>query len=557
MPQAFRCIFLLILWLPCITAHAWTDSDPAILESMKREFDGKIDRIAVASDSISVRGSIAIEPDATAYGLAALPLHASRIDLPLDANVEPIRFDAQGAFEWKVKRLEGDPAHRRDRLFRRWHVVKQKGEQWSIASRGRYADEIDCRAPDLPAARPTTQKGLGGWTPNRGPGLENELKELGIGSVTVNVAGLHNALRLEPASDTVPYIWDGKTYHLRESVLHDYDRTFQLAQQNNVMVSAILLINNIRDPNQAEGSLLAHPDATADGTYAMPNVATPEGENYVAALYNLIAERWSRTDGKFGRVHHWIMHNEVDFGWVWTNAGKKSDLAYMDLYQRSMRLMHLATRQYDPHGDAFISLTHHWSIPGEPYAYGSRRMLELLDLFEEAEGEFKWGLAFHPYPQDLFEPKTWQDSQATWDWNTAKITPKNLEVLDAFMRRDTMRFEGAVRKIHLSENGFNSRSYSDSDLANQAAGMALAWHKIQRLPAIQVWHYHNWVDHPDEGGLKIGLRKLPNDPEGPLGKKPIWHLYRSLGTDTQENVSMPYLKVIGLSSWDEAVHPFP
>ena len=568
MLRQLRCTYWFISWMLGTTALALAgashpqdatllDADSAILDSFEKEFAGRLEQVVVGADEIVVRGRIAVESDAATYGLVSLPLHASRLKLPMDSRVEPIRLDAQGEFEWKASRLDGEPLERRDRLFRRWHVVKRQGEQWVIASHGRYADQIECRAPELPEGRPSTQKGLGGWTPNRGPGLEKELEELGIGSVTVNVAGLHNALRLDPAADTVPYVWQGTTYHLRESALHGYDRIFQRAQQQKVMVSAILLIQNIRDLNQVEGRLLAHPDATAEGTYAMPNVATMEGERYVSALYNLIAERWSRPDGQFGRVHHWIMHNEVDFGWVWTNAGKKSDLAYMDLYQRSMRLMHLATRQYDPNAEVFITLTHHWSIPGEPYAYGSRRMLELLNLFGDAEGDFEWGLAFHPYPQDLFEPKTWQDSQATWDWNTAKITPKNLEVLDAFMRQDTMRFEGAVRKIHLSENGFNSRSYSESDLANQAAGMALAWYKLQRLPSIQVWHYHNWVDHPDEGGLKIGLRKLPNDPADPFGKKPIWYLYRSLGTDTQKEVSMPYLQVLGLTSWNEAFHPFP
>lgn len=570
MTRSLRCIvsFIFVAVVGCLPTPVWgietlelnssqRELDTDILKSFDASWDGSIDQIKVESDSILIQGKIGIASKSETYGLVALPIHASRLVHSEQAVPEAIQIQTDGRFEHRLNRWEGVRSENRDRLFRRWHLVKRVESKWSIASLGRYADGIECRQPSPSEATLATKKGLGGWTPNRGPGLENELEELGIGAVTVNVAGLHNALLLNPAPETVPYVWEGTTYHFRETALEGYDRIFRTAAKNKVMVSAILLINNVRDPKLAEGRLLAHPDATPEGTYAMPNVETEEGVRYVSALYNLIAERWSRADGKFGRVHHWIMHNEVDFGWVWTNAGKKSDIEYLDLYQRSMRLMHLATRQYDPHSDVFISLTHHWSVAGEPYAYGSRRLLELLARFAAAEGEFEWGLAFHPYPQDLFEPKTWQDNQATWDWNTPKITPRNLEVLDAYMHRPEMRFQGQVRKVHLSENGFNSRTYSEKDLANQAAGMALAWNKLKRLPAIQVWHYHNWVDHPDEGGLKIGLRKLPNDPSDPYGKKPIWHLYKSFGTDTEDRVSMPYLEVLELPSWEQAYHRFP
>src|SRR5690606_3732739 len=103
---------------------------------------------------------------------------------------------------------------------------------------------------------------------------------------------------------------------------------------------------------------------------------------------------------------------------------------------------------------------------------------------------------------DLFNPRTWEDAGATFSFATKKITPRNLEVLDAWMLRDDMRYRGQIRPVHLSENGFNSRDYSPERLKEQAAGMALAWKKLTDLRTIEVWHYHNWIDHPDEGGLR-------------------------------------------------------
>ena len=51
-----------------------------------------------------------------------------------------------------------------------------------------------------------------------------------------------------------------------------------------------------------------------------------------------------------------------------------------------------------------------------------------------------------------------------------------------------------------------------------------------------------------EGGLKIGLRKYPDD------KKPIWLLYKALGTPDEDRACAPYLKTIGIKSWNEGIH---
>ncbi len=410
-----------------------------------------------------------------------------------------------------------------------------------------------CRAPAPPALLPAHKKGLAGWSPARFP---NELQDLGISAVTVNMM-VHSLVSLKPVPGSEPFQWQGRTYHARKDVLAAFDSKFIAAQKHGAMVSAILLVANPAKSAEPVVRLLGHPDAVKEGVFAMPNVTSAEGISLYGAILNLIAERWSRPDGKYGRVHHWIIHNEVDAGWVWTNAGEKPAIVYMDLYQRSMRLMDLIARQYDPHARPLITLTHHWAEAGNKNWYGSKRLLELLLEFTRAEGDFPWALAYHPYPQNLFNPRTWEDEQATFDFNTKKITPKNLEVLDAYMKLPALLYQGKVRPVHLSENGFNSKDYSPKQLEDQAAGMALAWKKIAGLSSIESWQYHNWIDNRGEGGLRIGLRKFPDEPGDPAGPKPIWHLYKALGTPEEERSAEPYLKTIGIRSWDEILHRGP
>ena len=431
----------------------------------------------------------------------------------------------RGFFEITVPRFSGD----RDLLLSRWRVKDAKGE---FRSPFHYADEISCRAPDLPKVKPRTKKGLGGWF--AGP-FTGELDELGIDAFTVNVV-VNELVSLQPEEGTTPFIRQGKTYHARLKNFERLDETFRQAEKRGAVVSAILLIANPAKGGDETAKLLGHPDAVKDGHYAMPNLASTDGADFYGAILDFMADRWCRAKGPHGRVHHWIMHNEVDAGWEWTNAGTKTDVEYMDLYHRSMRLMSLIARKYDPHSKPLISLTHHWADKGRAEWYGSKRMLELLADHDKKEGSFPWGVAFHPYPQDLTEPKTWDDDQATPGFDTRKITPKNIEVLDAWMKQPRFLFHGKPRPVHLSENGFNSRDYSEKSLAEQAAGMAFAWTKIKDLKTIESWEYHNWIDNRAEGGLRIGLRKFSDEPGDPAGTKPIWVLYRSLGTKDEKEM---------------------
>ncbi|MDB6078877.1 MAG: hypothetical protein JWO82_2624, partial [Akkermansiaceae bacterium] len=539
---------------PCAGA-ATSDPAPLVQADLDAKMPEEIGRVSVTADAVAIRGTLKGSPEGLA--LAEIPIERLLSDPDRYADLVTLDPGGDGGFQAKVPRFIDRDGKKHDRLLSKWQLVRKtaEGRVAEPVSHARFSDDIACRAPDLPEAKPKSKKGLGGWSAAREP--LGELERLGITSITVNVM-IQDMLSLENTPGRTPYLWEGRTYYVQEDRLKGYDATFTEAARHGVMVSAILLVPNPVKGGDATVKLLGHPDATAEGIFAMPNVTSADGMALYGAIVNFMAERWSRPDGAHGRVHHWILHNEVDAGWTWTNCGVKEAASFMDLYYRSMRITDLLIRQYDPHAKAFISLTHYWTGTADGHSYASRNMLELLSAFSRNEGNFAWGVAYHPYPQSLFNPRTWEDNEATLSFDTKKITPRNLEVLDAWMRQPAMLGpQGEVRTVHLSENGFNSPDYSEISLRDQAAGMAYAWKKIEKLGAIQAWMYHNWVDNRGEGGLKIGLRKFPDEPGHPLEPKPIWKLYQALGTAEEDPFCEPYLSVTKLSSWDNIVAKWP
>jgi hypothetical protein len=256
--------------------------------------------------------------------------------------------------------------------------------------------------------------------------------------------------------------------------------------------------------------------------------------------------------GNRGRIGHWIMHNEIDAGTTWTNMGEKQPrLYFMDTYIKSMRLVYNIVRQYDPAAWVLVSFTHNWTKIDEDYAVVSQ--LDDLLAYTDAEGDFQWGVAFHPYPRDLTRPAFWIDDKGlTTSMDTPYVTFYNLEVYDKWARDPKHFYQGKEKRlVILSENGTNTPTYSDEDQALQAAGACWVWKKVQALDGIDAIQWHGWLDHEQEFGLRSGFRKYGTDPNDPYGKKKSWYVWQAAGTDKEDEVFEPYKAIIGINDWDE------
>lgn len=476
-----------------------------------------------------------LSPNAT----AARQRSPTLIDQSLLTSAAEIRRNTNGAFELSVPRFDGP----RDRITSRWAVAsKQSDGTWRIASHFVYPTDLTaaCEHPDLPRKTVSGIKGMAGVWAND---ILDELVELGVRHITDNfwISGMF--------SDTARPGWEkfernGHSWWADPGALAPHDRLIKFATDHGMTVSAILLVGF---GNSGFAGLIQHPAAEHAAPYAMPNLTTREGaEAYEAALAYL-AKRYAQPGDPHGRIGNWILHNEIDYGWEWTNMGAQPLAVYLDTYIRSMRIVYIIARQFNPHARVFISLTHNWNVPEDPAwkTYAPRRMLELLATFSQIEGDFEWGVAYHPYPQSLFRADAWNDTLPTDDFDTPKITPKNIAVLDRWMHRPEMRYRNQARGVLLSEQGFHTPDYSDPSERLQAAAFVYMWRQMRGLTSIEEFDNHRWVDHPQEGGLKLGLRTLPS-PGKPYGdRKFAWKIYRALDTPEEANTTTFADEVIG------------
>ncbi len=361
---------------------------------------------------------------------------------------------------------------------------------------------------------------------------------------------------IDPQGDTNNPAWEseGQTYHFKRGYLADTDRRIKELSDHGVVVTMIVL--TYQSGNPAVDRILIHPRCInpAPNHLGNFNTVTDEGRRWLSATLEFCAERWSRPDRRYGRVAGYIMGNEVNSHWWWANMGPVGMEAFADDYLRTVRLAGVAIRRESSWARVYISLEHSWNIGNDRdplKSFPGRAFLDYFARQARAEGDFDWDIAFHPYPENLFEPRFWNDQSATTNvLTTPRITFKNIELLPAYLQRPELLYAGKPRRLILSEQGFHTPDGPDGETI-QAAAFCYAYQKIERLDGIDAFILHRHVDNAGEGGLRLGLRSNQPRDGDPRPRKKIYECFRAADTPDWQPAFAFALPVIGLRNWDE------
>jgi hypothetical protein len=437
----------------------------------------------------------------------------------------------------------------RDRLYSSFVVVRKQGVDSVFVGTNRFAEFFEgVSRYDTPFPQAASKKGL------QVQMLDDAIK-LGVKHASLNV-NLSQLVDMNGGTNSLPWPVDSETIHFRRSSIESLDRQVRTLTDAKVVVSLILL--TYASGNPGLDRVLLHPryDRTAPNRLGAFNTATADGVLYFRGCLEFLASRYSDPALYGGRVVNFILGNEVNSHWFWANMGRVTMEEFAESYLRAARIANAAIRKAASSPRLYLSLEHHWGIryPGgaESQAFPGRPFLEYFARRAREQGDFPWHLAFHPYPEDLFEPRTWNDRSATNTEATPRITFKNLHVLPRYLERPEMRHHGEMRRIILSEQGFHTVDGTQGE-AWQAAGYAYAYYKTERMPAIDAFILHRHVDHGQEGGLKLGLwtrDAAARNPATPKTTKLIYDVFRLADTPDWEKAFAFALPLIGVEHWD-------
>ncbi len=389
-----------------------------------------------------------------------------------------------------------------------------------------------------------------------------DLRELGIEHTLINI-NLPALMWEEPPADAISFVCEGRKYWFDAEAVAAIDRQLLFAWQYGISATAILLNAPERFESHREEALLKkvlHPDFDSSDENAFISafsMDTETGRRYYRAFVEFLACRYMADDAGYGRITGFIVSNEVNSGCIWGNAGEKTAEAYCREYTKALRLTWEAARVYWEHAQVFLSLDHCW---GERFyadrplgTYPGREVVDLVCRFAKEEGDFGWGIAYHPYPEDLHFPDFYNDRTAGFYFDTKKITFKNIEVLHAYMGQEAFLYEGERRPIILSEQGFHA-GYDGFTEKQGAAGYILAYQKVTALSGILWMTVHAYLDNPKEFGLRLGIRERSMD-GSPGRRRPVYEAMKAMGTNREEECIRWAREFIGEELYDRLLHP--
>lgn len=518
---------------------------------------GVIETVAVDEARITVQGTV---DDPAALGGRTLELYElAPYQYEPDYKSALLLASQAGslsspAFSFSVDRFDGA----RDRYYSKFLVVARDpagDAEAQFVDNPKYVTDLRFSAKyayPYPTAR--SKKGLQVQ-------MVDDAEELGIGHAGINLA--FERLMLSGPGNAVSYEMDGKTYYFERDYLEELDAQIKPLSDNDVIVNLILILYDSNEPNSAIDKLI-HPDAArGQGTVYAFNTANDEGVEYVKAAMEFVTERYTRPDEAYGRVVGYIVGNEVDAQWVWQNMGEKTLNQFMDNYERTVRVVYQAARKHYDNARVYISLTHFWNTslnPGQPTRYyKGRDVIDKMNELSKENGDFPWFVAHHPYPEDLFDPATWNDTTATDSVDSERVTFKNLHILPQYLAREQLRFDGEPRRIILSEQGFHTPNLSAEAQRLQAAAYAYAYYKVLFNESIDSFILHRHVDHKIEGGLRLGLWSWDDDrpePSSPDEKKAIYEVFQKIDTEASVEVTEFAKSIIGISDWRQVTPNF-
>ena len=369
----------------------------------------------------------------------------------------------------------------------------------------------------------------------------------------VNLSGL-----VDPHGEPGSIVWEnqGRFFHFRRAAVEAIPA--KALSDAGAVVTLILLAYASGDPEV--DALCLHPGYSpkAPNHLGAFNTKTREGAAWFEAAVGFLADRFSQPGAPHGRASNFIIGNEVTAHWYWANQGEVPAEQFIVDYERTVRLANAAVQAATDSVRVYLSFDHHWNLTygnNPNRAIAGRRLLDGFNRRAALGGNFDWHVAYHPYPENLGNPRTWLDKTALPSADTPRITFRNLEVLTEYLARPELLWNGRPRRVILSEQGFHSDGTAQGEEL-QAAAYAYAWEKVARLEGIDAFILHRHVDHGQEGGLNLGLwRRKSGSMADPDMRKPIHDVFRAADTDRREAAFRFALPIVGLTNWQQLAAP--
>ncbi len=269
---------------------------------------------------------------------------------------------------------------------------------------------------------------------------------------------------------------------------------------------------------QAGDSIIPAGSEGSGAAYYQFNTLDEAGIKRTMEVANAYAREFKDT------VSNWVIGNEINNRQVYNYMPGTDINSYNKAYADAFRIFYNAIKAQNPEARVFIPFDYNWT-QGNGLIYPTLNMLPTLNNYL---ADTDYGIAWHPYPQDLANADFLNSSPLAVDRpNSPIVNMKNLHVLTDYLQQQNMLSPtGQVRHVILSEEGFSSARGEDV----QAVAIQQAYELAKANPYVEGFLMSRLVDAPVEvaQNYSFGLWYSDGNEANPTTKKMAWYTYQQL-----------------------------
>lgn len=375
-------------------------------------------------------------------------------------------------------------------------------------------------------------------------GMVDDAASLGVKHAVINIV-----LNSAAAGSGIEYVYEGKTYYMNTTYIHELDRQIKELHNNGMVITAVIVL---QWDYQKQDLILPGARTYGYNLYGWNTVET-EGRKHLEAICSFLARRYTAPD--MGVVN-WVCGNEVNAWKDYHYCGNISFDQYMEYYAQAYQVLYNSVKHAYTNGRIYMSIDHTWTYNRRANCYTSKAVLDCFAQLMKTKGIPDWMIAFHPYPSPELQSDFWNKTLNVIDSeNSPIITMANLSYFTDYVKKNY----GEGRRIILSECGFTSVSNGNEKQDVQAAAIAYGYYLAEANDMVDSFVVHRQVDHSVETaqGFYLGLWTCkPGALETAYTKKQAYDVFKYMDTRYYMTYTRFAFPLIKKTSWEQAVPGF-
>ncbi len=391
---------------------------------------------------------------------------------------------------------------------------------------------------------------------------------LGVANTVITLP-INEYFLSDSSSDTVSYLYNGKTFYFDRNKIDELDVNIRSLSGTGVHIYLNIVLSSNENSAFDGLSSLYFEDSDENALYYAINTANETGASYFEAFMKFISERYSNTDKPYGFAGSYIIGYNVNASRKYNSMGERELAEYAKQYASTFRTAYAIVKSSYNNANLFVSIANNFTAKRpEPSAevnkkldFGAKEFITEFNGIINASGNIGWNVAINALPSDVTNASQWADSLAESNLETPYITMANIDVLSRFLIQTEFLFSGDVRRIIVSEflaatPEANENISIDAAQKQQAAAFAYAYYKAAANSYIDAIIYGRQIDGQNDGGSYGLWTAQPGTSDERNSKKYIYEIFESIDAKSPSPLTDFAIPIIGISSFESKIEGF-